>query len=135
MEPLFSRAYAPVLGALLDELAEQLPAERRESLMRAAGRRLAEALPPPPAGGLDARLPAALALLGTLGAEVEAERVSGAVTLRGVTGCPLSAAVSRRPELCQALASLLSEFLGAEVREACQRGERSRCCFEVRAAI
>src|SRR5688572_33391803 len=27
-EPLFSRAYAPVLAALLDELAEQLPEER-----------------------------------------------------------------------------------------------------------
>jgi predicted ArsR family transcriptional regulator len=131
-EPLFSRAYAPVLGALLDELAEQLPQDRRDALLRAAGERLARTLPPAPAGGLDARLPAAVSLLHSLGAEIETERATAAVTLRGLTGCPLSAAVSRRPELCQALASLLSEFLDAEVHECCQRGERSRCCFEVR---
>jgi predicted ArsR family transcriptional regulator len=133
-EPLVSRANAPVLGALLDELAEQLPQERRDALLRAAGHRLAEALPPPPAGGLEARVPAAVALLNSLGADIETGRAADALTLRGLTGCPLSAAVCRRPELCQALASLLSEFLGAEVHECCQRGERSRCCFEVRGA-
>jgi predicted ArsR family transcriptional regulator len=135
VEPLFSRAYAPVLSALLDELAEQIPQEHRDALLRAAGRRLAGALPPAPAGGLEARVPAATALLHGLGAEVETERGPDGLTLRGVTGCPLSAAVSRRPELCQALAALLSEFLDAEVRECCQRGERPRCCFEVRPAV
>jgi predicted ArsR family transcriptional regulator len=131
VEPLFSRAYAPVLGALLDELAERLPRRRRDALLRAAGRRLAETLPPPPAGGLDARLPAAVALLHSLGAEVETERSRGTVTLRGLTSCPLSSAVSRRPELCQALASLLAEFLDTDVRDCCDRGDRSRCCFEI----
>src|SRR3954465_8438761 len=33
-EPLFSRAYAPVLSALLDELSTQLPIERRDELMQ-----------------------------------------------------------------------------------------------------
>src|SRR5688572_18990003 len=43
-EPLFSRAYAPVLSALLDELADQLPVASSEALMRSVGRRLANAV-------------------------------------------------------------------------------------------
>src|SRR3982750_1281740 len=51
-EPLFSRAYAPVLSALLDELSAQLPAERRDELMQALGRRLAAGAGRAPTGDL-----------------------------------------------------------------------------------
>jgi DNA-binding transcriptional ArsR family regulator len=61
-EPFFSRAYAPMLGALLDELAEQFPRERTEALLRSVGRRLA-ARAPRTTGDLDARAEAAAAAL------------------------------------------------------------------------
>jgi predicted ArsR family transcriptional regulator len=133
-EPLFSRAYAPVLGALLDELAEQLPAERSESLMEAVGRRLAAEVGRAPPGDLDARVRAAAALLDSLGGEAQVERGDGALVIRGCGGCPLSAATAHRPELCRAVEALLSEFIGAAVTECCDRGERPRCRFEVSAA-
>ena len=130
-EPLFSRAYAPVLTALLDELGDQLPAERSDDLMRAVGRRLARAAGSPPAGGLEARADAAVALLNSLGGTAQLDRSEGKLVIRGCGGCPLSSATSRRPQLCRALESLLSEYVGASIRECCNRGERPRCHFEI----
>jgi predicted ArsR family transcriptional regulator len=130
-EPLFSRAYAPVLGALLEELAAELPPERREALMQAVGRRLANGVGRPPAGDLAARVRAGAALLNSLGGAAEAERRDGALVIRGCGGCPLSTATAHRPELCRAVEALLSDFIGAPVRECCDRGERPRCHFEV----
>jgi predicted ArsR family transcriptional regulator len=65
-EQLFSLAYAPVLTALLDELAEQLPAERVDMLMQGVGRRIAEGVPRRQAGDLAARVYAAVGLLNSL---------------------------------------------------------------------
>ena len=137
-EPLFSRAYAPVLGALLDELADTLPPERTEALMSSVGRRLAATVGRPPAGDLDARVRAAAALLESLGGEATVERTAegegGALVIRGCGGCPLSSSVSRRPELCGAVEALLAEYVGARVRERCDHGPRPRCRFEVEPA-
>lgn len=130
-EPLFSRAYAPVLGALLDELVAQLPEERSDALMESVGRRLAAELGRPAAGDLEARVRAGAALLDSLGGEAETDREENALVIRGCGGCPLSATVSRRPELCRAVEALLSEFIGAPVRQNCEHGDRPRCRFEV----
>ena len=133
-EPLFSRAYAPVLAALLDELATQLPAERSEALMEAVGRRLAAGAGRPPAGDLASRVDAAAELLTSLGGGADVEHEEGKLVIRGCGGCPLSVATAHRPELCRAVEALLSEFIGAPVSECCERGERPRCHFEVSAA-
>jgi predicted ArsR family transcriptional regulator len=132
-EPLFSRAYAPVLGALLDEIAEQLPAERREVLMRAVGRRLAAGVGQQTAESLETRLHAAVALLNSLGGDAQVEQRDEGLVISGC-GCPLSAATSRRPEVCRAVETLLSEVVGAPVNECCARGDRPRCCFRVGSA-
>ena len=130
-EPLFSRAYAPVLGALLDELVAQLPEEKSDALMESVGRRLAAELGRPAAGDLEARVRAGAALLDSLGGETQTDREDDALVIRGCGGCPLSATVSRRPELCRAVEALLSEFIGAPVRQNCEHGDRPRCRFEV----
>lgn len=132
-EPLLSEAYAPVLVALLDELAERLPGDEREAILRAVGRRLAAEAGGQARGDLEARLRAALALLGALGGDASVEVVDGVLTIRGC-GCPLSAATGRRAEACAAVETLLSEVVGAPVRERCDRGERPRCRFEVAVA-
>src|SRR5437868_15372903 len=40
-ESLFSRAYAPVLAAMVDVVVDELPPERADEVFRAMGRRLA----------------------------------------------------------------------------------------------
>ena len=129
-EPFFSHAYAPMLGALLEELAEQFPRERADTVLRAVGRRLATRLPRA-AGDLDARARAAAATIEALGGVAQVERHDdGALVVRGC-GCPLSAVTARRHELCQAVESLLSDVIGTPVHACCERGERPRCCFAI----
>lgn len=99
--------------------------------MQGVGRRLAAEAGRPPTGDLAARVGAAAALLDALGGGAEVERKEGALVIRGCAGCPLSAATAHRPELCRAVEALLTEFIGAPVRECCDRGERPRCHFEV----
>ena len=132
-EQLFSRAYAPVLAALLDELAAQLPADRVDMLMESVGRRIAQGVPRGQSGDLATRVYAAVGLLNALGGEAESEEREDGFLIHGC-GCPLSAATSRRPEMCRAVESMLSEVIGAPVRERCERTERPRCCFEVSTA-
>ncbi len=129
-EPLFSRAYAPFLSALLAEVASQLSSEQIEALLEGTGRRLAAAALPPPAATFGVRLQAAVELLTSLGGAAELEERDGAHVIRGY-GCPLSATVARRPEVCRAVETLLSDVVGVRVRQCCAQGERPSCCFEI----
>lgn len=129
-EPLFSRAYAPFLSALLEELASRLSRDEIETLLEGMGRRLAAASLPPPTATFKARLRAAVELLNSLGGAAELEQRDGVHVIRGC-GCPISAAVARRPEVCRAVEALLSDIVGVQVRQCCTQGERPSCCFEV----
>jgi predicted ArsR family transcriptional regulator len=136
-EPIFSRAYPPLLLALLDELRPQL--ESSKDAMPAVGRRLAAMLGADAhahgelGAGLSARAQAAVDVLAALGGEATLEHGPDISTIRGCGACPLGTAVVRHPGLCRAIESLLSEVAGAEVRSTCVHGERPRCGFELRA--
>jgi predicted ArsR family transcriptional regulator len=132
-EPLLSRAYAPVLEALLEVLTEKLPERESRRLLRETGRRLASRVGGRAPGDLNARAKAAAAVLTALGGAVRVEEKRGSALLRG-TACPLATAVSRSPQTCAAVESLVAEISGADVTECCDRTERPRCCFELRAA-
>jgi predicted ArsR family transcriptional regulator len=58
------------------------------------------------------------------------EEQENKLVIRGC-GCPLSAATSRRPEVCRAVEALLTEVVGSPIRECCTHGDRPRCCFDV----
>lgn len=132
-EPLLSRAYAPVLSTLLEVVAEELPPQQARKLLRETGRRLAAAAGGRAAGDLRARARAAAAVLNALGGAVEVEEHRGSATLRG-SACPLASAVSRNPQVCRAVESLVSEITGEKARECCDRTDRPRCCFELQTA-
>jgi predicted ArsR family transcriptional regulator len=132
-ESVFSRAFPPVLRAVLEELVARWPAAETEALLLAAGRRLAEPLRLPAAAGRAARLRAAVDILNALGGSATLEDEEGVATIRGC-GCPLASAVSLRPETCRAVEGLLSEVVGVPVLQRCQQGERPSCRFEVAAA-
>lgn len=128
-EQLFSRAYAPVLTQLLHVLAGRLPAVELDTLMREVGRGLT-ADRPRPAGTARERAEAGSALLNELGGLVEVEERDGRLLIRGA-GCPLGAATHHHPEACDAVGSLLSEYVGLPLRQCCEREDRPRCCFEL----
>lgn len=130
-EPRLSRAYAPVLSALLEVLTEQLSERDAHKVLRETGRRLAASLGGRAPGDLHARARAAAAVLTALGGAVEVEEKRGMATLRGIA-CPLSTAVRRNPTMCAAVESLVAEISGTDATECCDRAERPRCCFELR---
>jgi len=127
-ERSLSTAYAPVLSALLEALAERMPPAALDQLLRDVGRRMG----PVRAGDapIDARVRAAASLLSSMGGELDVERTENGYLLRGFA-CPLAAAVRTEPNACHAVEELVSAVIGAPVRECCDRSAGARCRFEV----
>lgn len=128
-ESLFPKAYAFLAAELVRELRERVGEGALASSVRAIGLRAGEG-----AGvrGADAaeRLGGVLALLESLGADVEVAPEGEATQLRG-NACPLSELVSREPRTCEFLEGFLEGAVGAPVRQHCEHGPRPRCRFEV----
>jgi predicted ArsR family transcriptional regulator len=128
-ELLFSQAYIPILTQLLHVLARRLSPEEFDSAMREVGRGMmgnrASAQ-----GSLRERAVHASSLLNELGGLSEVEEEDGLYVIRS-HGCPLAAATAEHPEACNALESLLAEFVGTKVTKCCDRYDRARCCFEI----
>jgi predicted ArsR family transcriptional regulator len=129
-EVSLSRAYPPVLSALLEELVARLTPEQTATILDGVGRRLAEPLLPPAGASRSARIHAAVSVLNALGGAAELVERAGRVVIEGC-GCPLSATVARRPETCRAVETLVGEIVGTEVRQRCRHGDRPSCCFEI----
>jgi len=136
-ERLFPKPYEPLLQELLTVLGRELPTEQLDEMLRTAGRGPAAGVghrgAATGASGADlrARVDAAVEVLGQLGgmASVE-ESADGRLMIRG-RSCPLQAAVSAYPGSCRVAEAMLSEIVGAPVRERCEKGDSPRCCFEV----
>jgi predicted ArsR family transcriptional regulator len=129
-ELLFSRAYIPILTQLLHVLSQRLLPAEFDSVMHEVGRRAMAGRAPAPHGPLRDRVITASSLLNELGGLSEVEEEDGLYVIRS-HGCPLAAATAQHPEVCNALESLLSEFVGTRVTKCCDRYDRVRCCFEV----
>jgi predicted ArsR family transcriptional regulator len=129
-ELLFSRAYVPILTRLLHVLARSQEPSEFDATMREVGRELMQGHRVA-AGTLRERAAGASALLNELGGLTEVvEEENGSYMIRS-HGCPLAAATANHPEVCNALESMLSVFVGSEVNTCCDRYDRVRCCFEV----
>jgi predicted ArsR family transcriptional regulator len=127
-EELFPKAYALVLGSLVEEIARSEGEGRAVELLRAVGRRVGAGVPA--SDGTEARAKAAAAALRSLGGDLEVTAADGGWRLKGY-GCPLSAVTAGRPEVCALAQALVEEITGRPVTECCDRGARPRCGFQV----
>jgi len=128
---LFPTAYEPVLRTLVNVLQERLKPEETDALMREVVQKIFGAY----IGELREREPdrRATELYEKLrGIAPGLAMVEGNRRLEVRScGCPLASVTASHPEVCNLLAAVLSELLGTQVRERCQREESPRCCFEV----
>ena len=129
LEQQLSRAYVPLLTAILHVLSERMSARKFDEFMRTVGRQLLTGRARPHGPAL-ARAEAASALLNELGGTSRVIEDDEALWVRAAS-CPLAATTARHPEACSAVESLLSEFTGLDVASCCAREERLRCCFQV----
>jgi predicted ArsR family transcriptional regulator len=125
----FSRAYAPVLAALVDELADGLSKDELVALMERTGRRLGASTLSVDADKESLRGRAA-ELLGELGASATVDLDGDIIRIEGAL-CPLASAVRSRTEVCEALRAFLSAALRTEVIQCCSYEGRPRCGFAV----
>jgi predicted ArsR family transcriptional regulator len=125
-----SRAYVPVLGAVLESVEARHGREAFEEVLRAAGRSLGSGSAPP-VGSAEQRAALAAAALEELGASIAMSIQDDVITLQG-NCCPLAPLTAHAPSLCRMLESMLSELSGLDVREQCDREVPPRCRFECR---
>jgi predicted ArsR family transcriptional regulator len=132
VEELLSRAYIPLLTQLIDVFASSVAPDQLEKLLRQTGKKLAIDLlgGKRATGSLAARVQIASSMLNEqLGAMTRVE-ANGRYVIRGY-GCPLAALTGKHPGVCRAMESLVTETVGARVRECCDRSGRPQCCFEI----
>jgi predicted ArsR family transcriptional regulator len=128
-EEAFSRAYAPVLIACLEELRDRTSAPQLVAFLRRVGKRLARGIGHS-TGSLPSRVTGASDLLNSLGGLTAVEKSGGTYRIVG-RACPLSTAVEADHCVCAAVTSLVAEVVGTKVTERCDRSGRPKCCFEI----
>jgi len=126
----FSRAYAPVLAAVVEELHTVMADRQLAAFLERVGKRLA--------GGwkhtsdsLRKRITGASDLLNSLGGITTVERSGDSWRIVG-RACPLASAVEADHCVCSVVTALVSSVVDAEVRECCDRSARPKCCFEIK---
>jgi predicted ArsR family transcriptional regulator len=126
----FSRAYAPVLAAVVEELHVTMSGSQLTAFLERVGKRLAGEKQDN-RDSLRKRVLGASDLLNSLGGITSVEK-SGDDSYRIVgRACPLAAAVEADHCVCSVVASLVSNVVDADVRERCDRSGRPKCCFEI----
>lgn len=128
-EESFSRAYAPVLIAALEELRDQMSRAQLMSFLKRVGRRLS-GQGTKPSGSLSSRVHNAAGVLNALGGVTEVQKSGSSFRIVG-RACPLASAVEADHCVCAAVTSMVAEVVGAEVAERCDRSGRPKCCFEI----
>src|SRR4051812_28712778 len=108
-EELFPKAYALVLGKLVEEIVRTDGRERAIALLRAVGAHAAAGARKP--ANPKQRMEAAAAVFRELGADVDVEQTPEGWRLQGY-GCPLSAVTSGHAEMCELGKALVEEVVG-----------------------
>lgn len=130
-ESLFPKAYDALLVRLVSVLKEKVSAAKLNEIMHEVGGGLADAHPRESgAANLEARVGSAARALRALGGSPRIEKSEGKILIKSEV-CPLAAAVESHPEVCRIAEALVSEIVGARVREICDRDGAPRCVFEI----
>ena len=127
-DKIFPKAYDTLINQLITVLKQRLAPPELEDVLREVGRSLAGNQTS--TGDLNNRAKKAVSALEAMGGSARLEKGEGKLVISSGS-CPLAAAVAEHPEVCQVAEALLSQIVGAKVRERCSRGNTPRCRFEI----
>lgn len=131
-EQIFPKSYGVLLDLILIVISRQLTPKELRAAMREVGKKIADNhLDEIKGKSRKQRIDTALRILKDLGGAATFEESEGKHLIRG-NGCPLAAATGRHPEACLIAESLLSQIIGAPVKEHCIHGAAPSCRFEIR---
>ena len=123
-ERLFPKAYDTLLNQLISALKGRLTSEDLEEVLREVGRSLAQTQALEVESDFETRTARALKAIEALGGAAR-------IVIRSES-CPLAASVAEHPEVCRLAETLLSQIIGLDVRERCDREGPPRCRFELK---
>ena len=130
-EHLFPKAYDALFNQIVTVLKGRLTPKALKEILREVGRSLAgDQTSSKQRTDLATRVGKGLAALEAIGGSARVEKKAGKIIIQGGS-CPLATAVAEHPEVCQLAESLLSEIIGAKVREQCTREGTPKCAFLV----
>jgi predicted ArsR family transcriptional regulator len=130
-EQLFPKAYDALLNQLIAVLKGRLTPPALEEILREVGRSLAGAQPANRNNDdMESRIDRGLAALEAIGGAARVEKENEKFVICSES-CPLATAVADHPEVCTLAETLLSEVIGSQVREHCDRNGTPRCRFEI----
>jgi len=127
---LFPKAYDALLNQLIAVLKNRLAPDEIAGVLREVGRAVASDMPAGANGSLENRVQNALRVLEAIGGAATVEQKGDEFVIAS-NGCPLAAAVSVHPEVCQLAESLVAEIVKVPVKEQCDRTGRPKCRFEI----
>lgn len=127
-DKIFPKAYDAIVNSLITVLKDRLASPDLEDVLREVGRSLAGNQSSE--GDLESRAGKAILALEAIGGSACLERDGEKLLIKGAS-CPLASAVAEHPEVCQLAEALLSQIVGAQVREQCDREGAPRCRFEI----
>ena len=128
---LLPQAHEQVLGVLVIVLQERLPPEQVRALLSDVARRVLEQWVSDlrerePRG----RLAELFRRLSHVAPGMSLQEGQGGATM-SACGCPLASVTATHPQVCEVLAEVLGDVLGAPVRECCERTDTPRCRFQL----
>ena len=129
-DALFPKAYDSLLNQLITVLKDRLKPAEIDAVLREVGRAVAAEAPAEQKATLNGRVQSAVRVLETIGGSADATQDGDTIVIGG-NGCPLAAAVSVHPEVCQLAEALVAEIVKAPVHEHCDRSARPHCRFEI----
>jgi predicted ArsR family transcriptional regulator len=124
-----SKAYVPVLDAVLRVVAARKGAEALEELLGEAGEALAAGLQTAP-DSVRERAGVAAGELEKLGGVIDVVPVGTGISLQGRC-CPLGSLSPRFPGLCTMIERMLRELTGSDVHARCDRRLPPHCRFDI----
>jgi predicted ArsR family transcriptional regulator len=129
----FPDAHGTVLRELLNVMRTDMSDAEVEGLLRGVASRLvAEHLPNIEMLEPEQRIARLVDVLRESDVLGKLEQQDDRTVVQG-SSCPLSQAVVAHPEICRIAAGVLSDVLGYQVTECCERSDSPRCGFEIAA--
>ncbi len=129
-EHAMSRAYPPVLEALVTLLEEGMPSQDLEGLLCQTGRSLAARHGEVAHGSIGERVQNAVNKLNSLGGNAQVEELEDRLVIR-TSVCPLRSLTARHPAACKIATCMLAELIGSAVSHECDCSGSPKCQFVV----
>jgi predicted ArsR family transcriptional regulator len=129
-ETAMSRAYPPVLVALVSLLERRLPIAELEELLCQVGRGLATRHGEVAVGSVTERTHNAATKLNSLGGNAQVEELEDRLVIR-TSVCPLRALTAQHRAACEIATCMLTELIGAPVNHVCDYDGTPKCRFVV----